>query len=107
MKTTNSKLIFSPLTAKYLLRRGYVITDLKTNRDTGNDIFIFKTDSNFGNVLASYSGEHIIESTNYTDTFLVFDREVAKSLLESGKTIVDLKANRNDPTKEVYVFKNY
>lgn len=56
--------------------------------------------------MASYTGNHIAESTNYTDTFLVFDREVAKDLLSSGREIVDLKANRNDPNAEVYVFKN-
>ena len=84
-----------------------MITDLKINMENGKDIFVFKTDDNFGNVLASYTGNHIAESTNYTDTFLVFDREVAKDLLSSGKEIVDLKANRDNPAEEVYVFKKF
>lgn len=103
-KLTGTKLIFSPLTAKYLLRRGYVIIDITVNKENGKDIYVFRTDNNFGDVLKSYSTTHIAESTNYNDTYLVFDREVAKELLSSGKIIVDLKANKHSNEKEVYVF---
>jgi hypothetical protein len=40
-----SKLIFSPMLAKHLLGKGYVITDLKQKREAPSEsIFVFRND---------------------------------------------------------------
>lgn len=104
--TKGTKLVFSPQLAKYLLRRGYFIVGLKENKENQQDVFVFETNNNFGKMLESFKDRenHLPETTNYKDTYLVFDRNLAIELLADGKKIVDLKVNKNLPNQEVYVF---
>lgn len=44
----NTKLIFSPQLAQWLLNHNYTIVDIKPKREYPNEtVFVFKTDENF------------------------------------------------------------
>lgn len=48
-------------------------------------------------------GENVVENN---DTKLIFSPNVARNLLKLGNTIVDIKPNKENKMKTVFVFKN-
>lgn len=50
----NSKLIFSPQLANYLLDRGFIIIHLKKHEVTGDTIFVFQVDGGFYDAIYDY-----------------------------------------------------
>lgn len=51
----DEKLIFSPQLAKYLLKRGYKICDIKAKRDAENEVvFVFTVEEGFYDVIDEF-----------------------------------------------------
>lgn len=53
-----TKVIFSPQLAQFLIHHGYIIVDLKRKHDTYNEtVFVFKVDKGFYECVREWLGE--------------------------------------------------
>lgn len=53
-----TKVIFSPQLAQYLLHKGYIIVDLKRKHNTyNNTVFVFKVEEGFFDCIREWLGE--------------------------------------------------
>ena len=109
MNTTNenikSKLVFDPLTARALLRRGMRAIDCKPlKNDRTKTIIVFEDTQEFRAALSEISKEWVSAEMNVHE---IDDPRIARYLLKRGEHLVDYKAVRADGvTKMIFVFEN-
>ena len=101
----DARLVFDADICRRLLRVGCTIIDVKPNKENPvKTVFVFKNDDDFQNKLESIHDVQKEDNRKITDAKLIFNAGTCRSLLRAGCTIIDVKPDRDNPVKTVFVF---
>ena len=100
-----SKLVFDPLTARALLKRGMKVIDCKPlKNDKKKTILVFEDTVEFRKALAEISNELGLVCENAIN---VEDPRIARALLKKQAKLIDYRLKKiEDKSKMVFVFEN-
>lgn len=100
-----SKLVFDPLTARALLKRGMKVIDCKPlKNDKKKTILVFEDTVEFREALAEISNELGLVCENAIN---VEDPRIARALLKKQAKLIDYRLMKiEDKSKMVFVFEN-
>ena len=100
-----SKLVFDPLTARALLKRGMKVIDCKPlKNDKKKTILVFEDTVEFRKALAEISNELGLVCENAIN---VEDPRIARALLKKQAKLIDYRLMKiEDKSKMVFVFEN-
>lgn len=104
-KIKDARLVFDANICRRLLRVGCTIIDVKPNKENPiKTVFVFKNDDDFQEKLNNINEVKREDNRKTADAKLIFNAGTCRSLLRAGCTIMDVKPDRENPEKTVFVF---